>query len=128
MPSARGARFTNGVPELLVLRLLDRREMYGYEIVAAIHKGTGDALQAGEGSIYPILHAMVRNRWITSRRARAAGRTRIYYRLTDRGRAELSEAAARWRRLAAAVQNLLGGLHADDAAPAAPPPAAPAAD
>ena len=48
--------FLNGVPELLVLRLLARREMYGYQIVEEIRKQTGEALSFGEGCIYPYLH------------------------------------------------------------------------
>ena len=100
--------FMNGVPELLVLQLLARREMYGYEIVAAVAESTGGAVTAGEGSIYPILHAMVRRKWITSRRVTKNGRPRIYYRLTDKGRAELGAAAGRWAQVSAAVNNVLG--------------------
>src|SRR3712207_565250 len=88
-----GSKFMNGVPELLVLSLLSRREMYGYEIVAALRESTGRVIAAGEGCIYPLLHAMGRRRLITSRRATKNGRTRIYYRLTDSGRAALASAA-----------------------------------
>jgi PadR family transcriptional regulator PadR len=98
----------NGVPELLVLQLLARREMYGYEIVAAVAESTGGAVTAGEGCIYPILHAMGRRKWITSRRVTKNGRPRIYYRLTDRGRAELQSAAGRWAQVSAAVNKVLG--------------------
>ena len=113
MPAnAGGSRFMNGVPELLVLQLLARRDMYGYEIVAAVRESTGQAISVGEGCIYPLLHAMGRRRWITSRRAAANGRTRIYYRITDRGRAELAAAAGRWRQIAAAVGRVLGGSDA----------------
>ena len=45
--------FTAGVPELLVLRLLQNREMYGYEIVAAIADATGQVVAPKEGVIYP---------------------------------------------------------------------------
>lgn len=120
---AGGARFMNGVPELLVLQLLARREMYGYEIVAAVGQSTGQAIAAGEGSIYPILHAMVRKRWITSRRMMKGGRTRIYYQLTDRGRAELDASASRWKQVSEAINRVLGG---SDAATDAPPRPAPA--
>ena len=107
-PQTGSTRFMNGVPELLVLQLLARREMYGYEIVAAVAESTGGAITAGEGSIYPILHAMVRRRWITSRRVTKTGRPRIYYRLTDRGRTELQAAAGRWAQVSAAVNKVLG--------------------
>jgi len=42
--------FMSGVPELLLLRLLAKREMYGYELVRAIRQVTGDAISLGEGA------------------------------------------------------------------------------
>ena len=102
------ARFMNGVPELLVLKLLARREMYGYEIVAAVRESSGRSISVGEGCIYPLLHALGRKRWITSRRATAGGRQRIYYRLTERGRKELETAAGRWAEISAAINRVLG--------------------
>jgi len=113
------------VPELLVLQLLaSRGEMYGYEIVAAVAQSTGGAITAGEGCIYPILHAMGRRKWIASRRATANGRPRIYYRLTDKGRAQLAASAGRWAQVSAAVNRVLG-IGGSDAAPANPAPAGP---
>jgi PadR family transcriptional regulator PadR len=122
-PRPDATRFLNGVPELLVLQLLSRRgEMYGYEIVGAVYQSTGGAVTAGEGSIYPILHSMTRRKWITSRRATNNGRTRIYYRLTDKGRAQLASAAGRWAQVSAAVNRVLG-IGGSDGKPASPAPA-----
>src|ERR1019366_2773978 len=50
--------FMNGVPELLILRLLQQEEMYGYEIVQAIRRRTGAVIAVGEGVVYPVLHAL----------------------------------------------------------------------
>src|SRR5437868_2804543 len=50
--------FLNGVPELLVLRLLARRPMYGYQLVRAIEQSSGQVLEFGEGCIYPVLHRL----------------------------------------------------------------------
>ncbi len=50
----------NGVPELLVLRHLSQEQMYGYELVRAIRRSTGDIISLGEGVIYPTLHALER--------------------------------------------------------------------
>src|SRR5690349_23491407 len=125
MPPRPGeTRFMNGVPELLVLQLLARREMYGYEIVAAVAESTGGAVTAGEGCIYPILHAMVRRKWITPRRVTKNGRPRIYYRLTDRGRGELQSAAGRWAQVSTAVNKVLGlgGSDGTSSAGASPAP------
>lgn len=48
--------FMNGVPELLVLRLLEDAEMYGYEIAQAIRERTNFVIVVGEGVVYPVLH------------------------------------------------------------------------
>jgi PadR family transcriptional regulator PadR len=58
--------FLNGVPELLLLRLLARQPMYGYELVQAIRRASGDRLDFGEGCIYPILHRLERTGLLAS--------------------------------------------------------------
>ena len=58
--------FMNGVPELLILQLLSRQEMYGYELVSAIEKSTLSAISFGEGVIYPVLHGLERDRCLAS--------------------------------------------------------------
>ena len=50
--------FLNGVPELLILSLLARRPMYGYELVQAIRQSTQGTLEFGEGCVYPVLHRL----------------------------------------------------------------------
>jgi len=86
-----------GVPELVVLRLLAERDMYGYEIARAIKALTRDALRIGEGVLYPALHAMEARRLVRSRARLADGRTRIYYSLTASGRSRLARLTASWR-------------------------------
>jgi PadR family transcriptional regulator PadR len=104
--------FLNGVPELLVLQLLARREMYGYELVKEIQARSNEQFRFGEGCIYPCLHWLEKQRWLTSRRAEAGGRSRLYYRLTPRGRKRLNSLAAEWNRVAEGVGLILGAQHA----------------
>jgi PadR family transcriptional regulator, regulatory protein PadR len=104
--------FLNGVPELLVLKLLSRREMYGYEMVQAIQAETQQALAFGEGCIYPYLHYLESARLVTGSRKEVAGRSRCYYRLTDKGRKRLDALAQEWDRVAAGVSLIMGGQHA----------------
>jgi PadR family transcriptional regulator PadR len=106
--------FMNGVPELLVLRLLRNGEMYGYQIVQAIRSETEDVVSLGEGVIYPVLHALEKGGAITAQRRSVNGRSRIYYALAPEGEARLSELTALWSRIAGAVQQVLvGGVHAN---------------
>lgn len=100
---ATNPSFMNGVPELLILRLLRTREMYGYEIVQAIRAQTVDVVSLGEGVVYPVLHGLEKAGAITSRRLPVSGRSRIYYALSPSGEARLSELSVLWSRLTRAV-------------------------
>jgi PadR family transcriptional regulator PadR len=65
--------FLNGVPELLLLELLARRPMYGYQLVQAIKLATDGHLEFGEGCIYPILHRLESQGVLKSARENVAG-------------------------------------------------------
>lgn len=99
--------FMSGVPELLLLRLLDQQEMYGYELVRSIRQITGEAISLGEGVIYPALHTLERNGALKSRRKAVAGRTRVYYSLTAKGRTRLARLAKEWRRIQTGIEAAL---------------------
>jgi len=62
---------------LLLLRLLESREMYGYELVRSIREATGEAISLGEGVIYPVLHGLERTGSLKARRKPVGGRTRV---------------------------------------------------
>jgi PadR family transcriptional regulator PadR len=105
--------FMNGVPELLILKLVADREMYGYEIVQAIRQRSGDAISLGEGVIYPVLHGLERDGALQSRRQTVDGRSRIYYSITAKGLRRLADLAGTWTGLAAAIQKIfVGETHA----------------
>jgi PadR family transcriptional regulator PadR len=91
--------FMSGVPELLLLRLLEQQEMYGYELVRSIKQVTAEAISLGEGVIYPALHGLERNGSLKSRRKPVGGRTRVYYSLTSKGKQRLEKLQTDWRRI-----------------------------
>jgi PadR family transcriptional regulator PadR len=106
--------FMNGVPELLILRLLQQEEMYGYEIVQAIRSRTGSAISVGEGVVYPVLHGLERDGALKSRRKTVHNRSRIYYSVTRAGSRRLADLSETWTNLAAAIQTILtGGQHGE---------------
>jgi len=100
--------FMSGVPELLLLRLLDGKEMYGYELVRSVREVTEEAVSLGEGVIYPVLHALERDGALRSRRKAVGGRTRVYYSLTTRGRRRLKDLSADWVRIQGGIAAALG--------------------
>jgi PadR family transcriptional regulator PadR len=104
--------FLNGVPELVVLELLERRPMYGYEIVQAIGAESGGTLEFGEGCIYPLLHKLEQRGDLTSRRVDVGGRSRVVYRMTPQGTKQRAASLAQWSEVVAAVGRILqGGKH-----------------
>jgi PadR family transcriptional regulator PadR len=98
----------SGIPELVVLRLLAGREMYGYEVARALKVVSEGALSFGEGVLYPALHAMEARGLLRSRAQPADGRTRIYYRITAKGRTRLERLTSGWRRMSGGVERILG--------------------
>jgi len=99
--------FMSGVPELLLLRLLDSKDMYGYELVRSIKLATGEAISLGEGVIYPVLHGLERSGSLKSRRKSVGGRTRVYYALTSKGRRRLDKLQGDWRRIQGGISSAL---------------------
>jgi PadR family transcriptional regulator PadR len=105
--------FMTGVPEILILRLLADREMYGYELVRDIETATGAAIKIGEGVVYPILHALEANGYLKASRKPVNGRTRIYYSTTAAGKKRLGLMILEWARINGAVSQVVnGGRHA----------------
>ena len=66
--------FMSGVPELLVLRLLAKREMYGYELVRAIRLTSNEVIVLAEGVVYPVLHALEEQGLLRSKEKAVNGR------------------------------------------------------
>jgi PadR family transcriptional regulator PadR len=101
--------FLNGVPELLVLQLLDRQSMHGYDLVQAIRAASGMRLDFGEGCIYPVLHRLEEQKLLASKRELVGGRNRIVYRVTKPGQRRLADSRAAWAEIVKAVSTVLQG-------------------
>jgi len=104
--------FLNGVPELLVLQLLDRQAMHGYDLVEAIRAASGGKLDFGEGCVYPVLHRLEAQQLLAAKRQLVGGRNRIVYRVTRQGQQRLADSRLNWQEIVAAVAAILqGGEH-----------------
>jgi PadR family transcriptional regulator, regulatory protein PadR len=104
--------FLNGVPELLILRVLDQRPMHGYDLVQTIRQSSGLRLDFGEGCVYPILDRLEKQRLLSSDGQAVGGRTRFVYRVTKQGLRRLAESHATWKDIVSAVNAVLqGGDH-----------------
>jgi len=101
-----------GTLSLLVLSLLSRRAMYGYEIATTVHRDTDGAFTWREGSLYPCLHKLQADGLITGQwEEKETGRKRRYYHITRAGRAVLGEKMQSWSELCHAVNRILERSH-----------------
>jgi PadR family transcriptional regulator, regulatory protein PadR len=107
------ASLMSGVPELMILQLLARNEMYGYELARTIRGLTADAIDVGESVLYPVLHGLEKRGLVRGRRRAVAGRTRVYYSITRKGTQHLADLTSHWQRISEGVEAvLLGARHA----------------
>jgi len=99
-----------GTLDLLILRTLALEAQHGWAITERIQQISLDAFRIQQGSLYPALHRLERRGWIKAQwRASENNRRAKYYDLTRAGRRQLDAETDEWRRLAAAVELVLGG-------------------
>lgn len=104
MPEPIEIQLKKGVLGLCVLALLAREDSYAYEIASRL----SDAIDMGEGTIYPLMRRMQADGWVETYLVESpAGPSRKYYRLTDAGRRALEDQSREWRRFAEAVESLI---------------------
>ena len=103
------ASLMSGVPELMILQLLARNEMYGYQLARTIRTLTTDAISVGESVLYPALHSLEKRGLVRGRRRSVEGRTRVYYSITQKGLRRLTTLTSHWQRIAEGVEAVLQG-------------------
>lgn len=99
----------SGSTPLLVLSLLKDGDKYGYEMVTELAKRSDDTFLLKEGTLYPLLHTLEKNGFVTSyMQSTPSGRERKYYRLTHSGREQLEYKEEEWRVFSEKVNAVLG--------------------
>ena len=99
-----------GSTATLVLKVIATGETYGYRIAAELERRSGGVFSLKEGTLYPILHALEREGYITSRLGTSeSGRERRYYALTVSGAAHLAARVEEWQLFASSVARVLEG-------------------
>jgi len=97
-----------GTLALLVLKTLARGPLHGYGITLHIQMVSKDILRVEEGSLYPALHRMEQDGWVSAEWGISENNRRArYYRLTAKGRKQLAEEEKNWDRLTQAVAHVL---------------------
>jgi len=101
---SRPADLIQGTLDLLILRTISVEPMHGWAIAKRIQQISEEALQVTQGALYPALHRLEQQGWISSKwRKTETGREAKFYQLTKAGQAQLLKELAEWERLSNAV-------------------------
>ncbi len=93
--------------DALVLATLGDEPLHGYAVIEALRARSEGAFDLAEGTVYPVLHRLEADGFLTSSWSTAAGRRRRVYRLSRRGRTALGHRREEWRSFARAVDAVL---------------------
>jgi PadR family transcriptional regulator, regulatory protein PadR len=97
-----------GTLDLLILRTLLMGPVHGHAVAKAIEFNSADVLQVEQGSLYPALHRLIKRGWVSVEHGTSENNRRAkFYRLTPKGRKQLSIETSKWDKLAGAIARIL---------------------
>lgn len=98
-----------GVLEMLVLKLLERGEKYGYQLINELSERSGSLFELKEGTLYPILYRLEDEALVISRWSEPKGKevSRKYYAITEKGRKTIAELNDLWARFSNNVTRIM---------------------
>jgi PadR family transcriptional regulator, regulatory protein PadR len=101
-----------GTLDMLILKIVALGPVHGYGISLRIRQVSRDVLQVQQGSLYPALHRLEKRSWLLAEWGESDnGREAKFYRLSAKGKKQLSEEEATWRRLSEAIGLVLETAH-----------------
>ncbi len=104
------SQLLKGVAPAVVLEILSRGQMYGYELSQAIEQRSGDILTLGKGTLYPLLYNLEAKKLIKGKWEEAdSGRKRRYYSITSKGKSQLAKQKEQLKELAVGLNFVFGG-------------------
>lgn len=93
--------------DLMILKLLSKEDMYGYQIVSELKKISDEYFSLQTGTVYPLLRTMVTDNSLQAFKKEYAGKLRTYYKITQLGRQKLNEGTRHWTLFSEAVNKVL---------------------
>ena len=97
-----------GTLSLLILRILALEPTHGWALSQRLKQMSKDVLQVGPGSLYPALHKLEQEGWITAEWILSETKRRVkFYSLTKAGRKQLGSLSADWKRLSGAISEIV---------------------
>jgi len=104
------SQLLKGIAPVVVLEILSRGRMYGYEQSEAVEQRSGEILTLGKGTLYPLLYnleakKLIKGKWQTTN----SSRQRRYYSITGKGKSQLAKQKAQLKELTAGLNLVFGG-------------------
>lgn len=97
-----------GTLDLLLLKILALEPLHGFAISVRLRQVSGDVLQVSDGSLYPALHKLEQEGWISAEWKISENNRRVkFYSLTRLGRRQLERETANWNRLSSAIAHVI---------------------
>ncbi len=104
------SQLLKGVAPVVVLQILARGPMYGYELGEAIASRSGEILTLGKGTLYPLLYNLEAKKLVKGKWEEAdSGRKRRYYSITSKGKGQLAKQKAQLKELTAGLNLVFSG-------------------
>ena len=104
------SQLLKGIAPAVVLEILSRGQMYGYELSQAIENRSGDILSLGKGTLYPLLYNLEAKKLVAGQwRDGPTKRRRRYYSITSKGKGQLAKQKAQLKELTAGLNLVFGG-------------------
>ncbi|MDE7268111.1 MAG: PadR family transcriptional regulator [Lachnospiraceae bacterium] len=97
----------SGSTSMLILRLLEDKDMYGYEMIENLEKKSNNVFTLKAGTLYPLLHSLEEKDYLTSYEDEVNGKVRKYYSITKNGKKYLKSKKEEWNEYQTAVLNVL---------------------
>jgi PadR family transcriptional regulator PadR len=104
-----------GTLDMMILRTLISGDAHGHTIAKVIERTSEDVLEVEQGSLYPALHRLEDRAWVSSYWGLSENNRKAkFYRLTTRGRKQLTLETSRWRQMARAIALVMGDASAEE--------------
>ncbi|MHC4105091.1 MAG: PadR family transcriptional regulator [Planctomycetota bacterium] len=107
------SQLLKGIAPVVVLEILSRGQMYGYELSQAIEERSGDILSLGKGTLYPLLYNLEAKKLVEAKWEEAdSGRKRRYYSITSEGKGQLAKQKAQLVELHTGLNHIFSSAFA----------------
>ena len=99
----------SGSTTMLLLQLLEEKNMNGYEMIDTLRKRSNDVFELKAGTLYPLLHSLEEKCLLSSYEEEVNGKVRKYYQISKEGKKYLKQKKEEWKEYTDAVSNVIGG-------------------